>query len=82
MNEKVGVFVPRMQRVQCRALTCLHNMLAVMDMECLGGAAGLQAVAQHLSSLIFTSAGEREKKEKEKKESLLDLIFDLSFILH
>ncbi|KAM9493142.1 HEAT repeat-containing protein 3 [Clarias gariepinus] len=48
--------VKKMQRVQCRALTCLHNMLAVMDVECLGGAAGLQAVAQHLSSLIFSSA--------------------------
>lgn len=67
MNEKLAVFVPRMQRVQCRALTCLHNMLAVMDVECLGGAAGLQAVAQHLSSLIFTSAGERERKREERK---------------
>ncbi|KAF5904417.1 HEAT repeat-containing protein 3, partial [Clarias magur] len=47
--------VKKMQRVQCRALTCLHNMLAVMDVECLGGDAGLQAVAQHLSSLIFSS---------------------------
>ncbi|KAI5626173.1 HEAT repeat-containing protein 3, partial [Silurus asotus] len=48
--------IKKMQRVQCRALTCLHNMLAVMDVECLGGAAGLQAVAQHLSTLIFSSA--------------------------
>ncbi|KAK3510297.1 hypothetical protein QTP70_033740 [Hemibagrus guttatus] len=48
--------IKKMHRVQCRALTCLHNMLAVMDVEGLGGAAGLQAVAQHLSSLIFSSA--------------------------
>ncbi|XP_066509996.1 HEAT repeat-containing protein 3-like [Hoplias malabaricus] len=48
--------IKKMQRVQCRALTCLHNILSVMDVECLGGAAGLQAVAQHLSSLIFSSS--------------------------
>ncbi|TST35102.1 HEAT repeat-containing protein 3 [Bagarius yarrelli] len=48
--------VKKMHRVQCRALTCLHNMLAVLEVECLGGASGLQAVAQHLSSLIFSSA--------------------------
>uniref|UniRef100_A0A671RC45 HEAT repeat-containing protein 3-like n=1 Tax=Sinocyclocheilus anshuiensis TaxID=1608454 RepID=A0A671RC45_9TELE len=46
----------KMQRVQCRALTCLHNMLSSMDTESLGGASGLQAVAQHLSSLVFSSA--------------------------
>ncbi|KAF4090919.1 hypothetical protein AMELA_G00031180 [Ameiurus melas] len=60
--------VKKMQRVQCRALTCLHNMLAVMDVECLGGAAGLQAVAQHLSSLIFSSA------EVLKDEEFLDAV--------
>uniref|UniRef100_A0A671RBS9 HEAT repeat-containing protein 3-like n=1 Tax=Sinocyclocheilus anshuiensis TaxID=1608454 RepID=A0A671RBS9_9TELE len=49
----------KMQRVQCRALTCLHNMLSSMDTESLGGASGLQAVAQHLSSLVFSSAGRR-----------------------
>lgn len=46
----------KMQRVQCRALTCLHNILSSMDTESLGGASGLQAVAQHLSSLVFSSA--------------------------
>uniref|UniRef100_A0A671M1C0 HEAT repeat-containing protein 3-like n=1 Tax=Sinocyclocheilus anshuiensis TaxID=1608454 RepID=A0A671M1C0_9TELE len=46
----------RMHRVQCRALTCLHNILSSMDTESLGGASGLQAVAQHLSSLVFSSA--------------------------
>uniref|UniRef100_A0A8C8LPG9 SYO1-like TPR repeats domain-containing protein n=1 Tax=Oncorhynchus tshawytscha TaxID=74940 RepID=A0A8C8LPG9_ONCTS len=43
-----------MHRVQYRALTCLHNMLSTMDAESLGGAAALQAVAQHLSTLVFS----------------------------
>lgn len=46
----------RMHRVQCRALTCLHNILSSMDTESLGGASGLQAVALHLSTLVFNSA--------------------------
>ncbi|XP_048040960.1 HEAT repeat-containing protein 3 [Megalobrama amblycephala] len=46
----------KMYRVQCRALTCLHNILSSMDTESLGGASGLQAVALHLSSLVFSSA--------------------------
>uniref|UniRef100_A0A673FVG9 HEAT repeat-containing protein 3-like n=1 Tax=Sinocyclocheilus rhinocerous TaxID=307959 RepID=A0A673FVG9_9TELE len=46
----------KMHRVQCRALTCLHNILSSMDTESLDGASGLQAVAQHLSSLVFSSA--------------------------
>ncbi|TRY90878.1 hypothetical protein DNTS_021954 [Danionella cerebrum] len=48
----------KMERVQCRALTCLHNILSSMDPESLGGALGLQDVARHLSSLVFSSAGE------------------------
>ncbi|XP_076855743.1 HEAT repeat-containing protein 3 [Brachyhypopomus gauderio] len=48
--------IKKMQRVQCRALTCLHNILAAMDMECLGGASGLQAVSEQLASLVFSSA--------------------------
>ncbi|CAM4525259.1 hypothetical protein PO909_023920 [Leuciscus waleckii] len=46
----------KMHRVQCRALTCLHNILSSMDTESLGGASGLQAVALHLSTLVFSSA--------------------------
>ncbi|XP_067296048.1 HEAT repeat-containing protein 3 [Pseudorasbora parva] len=46
----------KMHRVQCRALTCLHNILSSMDTESLGGATGLQAVALQLSSLVFSSA--------------------------
>uniref|UniRef100_A0A673KUE2 HEAT repeat-containing protein 3-like n=1 Tax=Sinocyclocheilus rhinocerous TaxID=307959 RepID=A0A673KUE2_9TELE len=58
----------KMQRVQCRALTCLHNMLSSMDTESLGGASGLQAVAQHLSSLVFSSA------EALKDEEFLEAV--------
>uniref|UniRef100_A0A1A8QEE7 HEAT repeat containing 3 n=1 Tax=Nothobranchius rachovii TaxID=451742 RepID=A0A1A8QEE7_9TELE len=43
----------RMQRVQSRALTCLHSILSTMDAESLGGAMALQEAAQHLSSLVF-----------------------------
>uniref|UniRef100_A0A4W4DV24 SYO1-like TPR repeats domain-containing protein n=1 Tax=Electrophorus electricus TaxID=8005 RepID=A0A4W4DV24_ELEEL len=50
--------IKKMHRVQCRALTCLHNILAAMDTECLGGAAGLQVVAQRLSWLVFSLAGQ------------------------
>ncbi|XP_056089785.1 HEAT repeat-containing protein 3 [Rhinichthys klamathensis goyatoka] len=46
----------KMHLVQCRALTCLHNILSSMDTESLGGASGLQAVALHLSTLVFSSA--------------------------
>uniref|UniRef100_A0A673XYC6 HEAT repeat containing 3 n=1 Tax=Salmo trutta TaxID=8032 RepID=A0A673XYC6_SALTR len=56
-------FLPRMHRVQYRALTCLHNMLSTMDAESLGGAAALQDVAQHLSTLVF-SAPEIPKEEE------------------
>ncbi|XP_064414610.1 HEAT repeat-containing protein 3 isoform X2 [Latimeria chalumnae] len=46
--------VSKLQRVQCRGLTCLHNMLSVLDVESLGGALALQALAEHLSQLVFT----------------------------
>lgn len=46
-----------MRRVQSRALTCLHSILSTMDAESLGGAAALQGVAQHLSTLVFGTAG-------------------------
>ncbi|XP_043101815.1 HEAT repeat-containing protein 3 [Puntigrus tetrazona] len=58
----------KMQRVQCRALTCLHNIISSMDTEALGGASGLQAVAQHLSSLVFSSA------EALKDEEFLEAV--------
>ncbi|XP_046898389.1 HEAT repeat-containing protein 3 [Hypomesus transpacificus] len=55
--------IKKMQRVQYRALTCLHNILSTMDAESLGGAAALQAVAQHLSSLVFSSAAIPKEEE-------------------
>ncbi|XP_073693128.1 HEAT repeat-containing protein 3 [Garra rufa] len=58
----------KMHRVQCRALTCLHNILSSMDTESLGGASGLQDVAQHLSSLVFSSA------EALKDEEFLEAV--------
>lgn len=45
--------IRKMQRVQSRALTCLHSVLSSMDAESLGGAPALQEVAQHLSTLVF-----------------------------
>ncbi|KAI7814690.1 HEAT repeat-containing protein 3 [Triplophysa rosa] len=58
----------KMHRVQCRALTCLHNILASMDTDSLGGASGLQAVTQHLSSLVFSSS------EALKDEEFLEAV--------
>nr|XP_023646174.1 HEAT repeat-containing protein 3 isoform X2 [Paramormyrops kingsleyae] len=53
----------KMQRVQCRALTCLHNILSTMDMEALGGASGLRALADHLSKLVFSTPEIPTKEE-------------------
>ncbi|KAM4602377.1 HEAT repeat-containing protein 3 isoform 2-T2 [Polymixia lowei] len=55
--------IKKMQRVQYRALTCLHNILSAMDAESLGGATALQGVAQHLSTLVF-GATEIPKEEE------------------
>ncbi|KAI4890794.1 hypothetical protein NFI96_010582, partial [Prochilodus magdalenae] len=71
--------IKKMQRVQCRALTCLHNILAVMDAECLGGAAGLQVVAQHLSSLVFSS--EEVVKDEEFLEAVTSAMRSLLQIM-
>uniref|UniRef100_A0A8P4KES6 HEAT repeat containing 3 n=1 Tax=Dicentrarchus labrax TaxID=13489 RepID=A0A8P4KES6_DICLA len=50
--------IKKMQRVQSRALTCLHSILSTMDAESLGGTAALQGAAQHLSTLVFGAADE------------------------
>uniref|UniRef100_A0A672ZLP4 SYO1-like TPR repeats domain-containing protein n=1 Tax=Sphaeramia orbicularis TaxID=375764 RepID=A0A672ZLP4_9TELE len=47
--------IKRMQRVQSRALTCLHSILSTMDAESLGGASALQEAAQHLSTIFCFS---------------------------
>ncbi|XP_056881709.1 HEAT repeat-containing protein 3 [Takifugu flavidus] len=48
--------IKKMQRVQSRALTCLHSIVSAMDTDSLGGAATLQAAAHHLSTLVFGTA--------------------------
>ncbi|XP_034536328.1 HEAT repeat-containing protein 3 [Notolabrus celidotus] len=58
----------KMQRVQSRALTCLHSILSTMDAESLGGAAALQEAAQHLSTLVFGAA------EIPKDEEFLEAV--------
>lgn len=58
----------KMQRVQSRALTCLHSILSTMDGESLGGAAALQGAAQHLSTLVFGAA------EISKDEEFLEAV--------
>ncbi|KAJ8281001.1 hypothetical protein GJAV_G00062160 [Gymnothorax javanicus] len=47
--------IKKMYRLQCRALTCLHNILSVMDAESLGGRRALLALAEHLSSMVFNN---------------------------
>uniref|UniRef100_A0A4W5S1D7 HEAT repeat containing 3 n=1 Tax=Hucho hucho TaxID=62062 RepID=A0A4W5S1D7_9TELE len=67
-NPTWKILMKKMHRVQYRALTCLHNMLSTMDAESLGGAAALQAVAQHLSTLVFSPP------EIPKEEEFLEAV--------
>ncbi|KAJ8394909.1 hypothetical protein AAFF_G00040320 [Aldrovandia affinis] len=60
--------IKKMQRVQCRALTCVHSILSVMDTESLGGIPTLQALAEHLSNLVFS------KPEIPKQEEFLEAV--------
>ncbi|XP_031704657.1 HEAT repeat-containing protein 3 [Anarrhichthys ocellatus] len=60
--------IKKIQRVQSRALTCLHSILSTMDAESLGGAAALQGAAQHLSKLVFGAA------EIPKDEEFLEAV--------
>ncbi|KAK1891823.1 HEAT repeat-containing protein 3 [Dissostichus eleginoides] len=60
--------IKKMQRVQSRALTCLHSLVSSMDADSLGGAAALQAAAQHLSTLVFGAA------EIPKDEEFLEAV--------
>uniref|UniRef100_G3PWV6 HEAT repeat containing 3 n=1 Tax=Gasterosteus aculeatus aculeatus TaxID=481459 RepID=G3PWV6_GASAC len=60
--------IKKVQRVQSRALTCLHSILSAMDAESLGGAAALQEAAQHLSTLVFGAA------EIPKDEEFLEAV--------
>ncbi|KAF7658406.1 hypothetical protein LDENG_00013170 [Lucifuga dentata] len=60
--------IKKMQRVQYRALTCLHSIVSAMDAESLGGVVALQSAAQHLSSLVFGAA------ELPKDEEFLEAV--------
>nr|XP_019587448.1 PREDICTED: HEAT repeat-containing protein 3 isoform X2 [Rhinolophus sinicus] len=46
--------IRKMNTIQCRALVCLQSLLSLLDVEPLGGAPALQALAQHLSELLFS----------------------------
>ncbi|XP_040838672.1 HEAT repeat-containing protein 3 isoform X1 [Ochotona curzoniae] len=46
--------IRKMNTVQWRALVCVQSLLSVLDVDHLGGAPALQALAQHLSELIFS----------------------------
>ncbi|XP_061670680.1 HEAT repeat-containing protein 3 isoform X2 [Syngnathoides biaculeatus] len=67
--------VKKMQRVQSRALTCLHSILSGMDAESLGGAAALQQAAQHLSALVFS--GPEIPKDEEFLEAVISAMRSL-----
>ncbi|CAN2389553.1 ribosomal large subunit biogenesis [Pristimantis euphronides] len=55
--------IAKLSTVQHRALTCLHNILSMLDIESLGGASALQELAQHLSELIFTQTNGPKQDE-------------------
>ncbi|XP_034041897.1 HEAT repeat-containing protein 3 [Thalassophryne amazonica] len=67
--------IKKMQRVQSRALTCLHSILSTMDSESLGGAEALQGAAQHLSTLVFST--EEMPKDEEFLEAVISAIRSL-----
>ncbi|XP_008826525.1 HEAT repeat-containing protein 3 isoform X1 [Nannospalax galili] len=48
--------IRKMNTIQCRALVCLQSLVSLLDMEHLGGAPALQALAQHLSQLLFSQS--------------------------
>ncbi|XP_072236274.1 HEAT repeat-containing protein 3 [Leuresthes tenuis] len=67
--------IKRMQRVQSRALTCLHSILSTIDAESLGGAAALQEAATHLSTLVFSA--EEISKDEEFLEAVISAMRSL-----
>ncbi|XP_023492702.1 HEAT repeat-containing protein 3 isoform X1 [Equus caballus] len=46
--------IRKMNTIQCRALVCLQSLVSLLDVDHLGGAPALQALAQHLSQLLFS----------------------------
>uniref|UniRef100_UPI00398F6F7E HEAT repeat-containing protein 3 isoform X2 n=1 Tax=Pristiophorus japonicus TaxID=55135 RepID=UPI00398F6F7E len=71
--------IAKMKRIQCRALTCLHNLLSVLDVEGLGGPAALQALSQHLTQLIFSVS--ELSKDSEFLEAVTSAIRSLFQIM-
>uniref|UniRef100_A0A672F4I3 SYO1-like TPR repeats domain-containing protein n=1 Tax=Salarias fasciatus TaxID=181472 RepID=A0A672F4I3_SALFA len=67
--------IKKMQRIQSRALTCLHSILSAMDAESLGGPAALQEAAQHLSKLVFGNT--EASKEEEFLEAVISAMRSL-----
>ncbi|XP_061432042.1 HEAT repeat-containing protein 3 [Lethenteron reissneri] len=55
-NPEWKPLLTRLQCIQCRALTCLQNMLGSLDEEALGGPLALQELARHLASLLFSAS--------------------------
>ncbi|XP_067853577.1 HEAT repeat-containing protein 3 isoform X2 [Heptranchias perlo] len=71
--------VAKMKRIQCRALTCLHNLLSALDVEGLGGPAALQALSQHLTKLVFSES--ELPKDSEFLEAVTSAIRSLLHIM-
>ncbi|XP_056134704.1 HEAT repeat-containing protein 3 [Lampris incognitus] len=78
-NPSWKCLMKKMHWVQYRALTCLHNILSTMDADSLGGAAALQGVAQHLSTLVF--GAEEIPKEEEFLEAVTSAMRSLLQIM-
>ncbi|XP_078527495.1 HEAT repeat-containing protein 3 isoform X1 [Lissotriton helveticus] len=57
------VLIRKMNTVQYRALTCLHSILSVLDVESLGGTSALQHLAQHLSEILFSQTDTPKTEE-------------------
>uniref|UniRef100_UPI00358FFA31 HEAT repeat-containing protein 3-like isoform X2 n=1 Tax=Myxine glutinosa TaxID=7769 RepID=UPI00358FFA31 len=60
--------IAKLRCVQCRALTCLDAIIAVLGIWGIGEEKGLQDLAQHLSSLAF------DQFELKKDESFLEAV--------
>ncbi|CAN0387244.1 unnamed protein product [Lampetra planeri] len=55
-NPEWKPLLTKLQCIQCRALTCLQNMLGSLDEEALGGPLALQELARRLASLLFSAS--------------------------
>ncbi|XP_069460865.1 HEAT repeat-containing protein 3 isoform X2 [Ambystoma mexicanum] len=62
-NPSWKLLIKKLNTVQYRALTCLHSILSVLDVECLGGTSALQRLAQHLSEILFSQKEMQEPEE-------------------